>query len=151
MKIQYATQYKKKLEFTNNYLAHLSHAQKEHDYYNINIKNAVDDSKYNQNIISFQESFKTFNATMHITYDWAQNTNYIIDDAEMPNNVSTINRSTSINFNFAQYFLDREGFQYYNFKIYFEAFKKLLNIQKYYHFYFTSQNPGVVFYKDDLE
>ncbi len=30
-------------------------------------------------------------------------------------------------------------------------FKKLLNIQKFYHFYFTSQHPGVVFYKDRIE
>ncbi|CAB5376893.1 unnamed protein product [Rhizophagus irregularis] len=30
-------------------------------------------------------------------------------------------------------------------------FKKLPNIQKYHHFYFSSQHPGVVFYKDKLE
>jgi hypothetical protein len=30
-------------------------------------------------------------------------------------------------------------------------FKRLPNIQKYYHFYFTSQHPGIVFYKDRLE
>ena len=30
-------------------------------------------------------------------------------------------------------------------------FKKLSNIQKYHHFYFTSQHPGIVFYKDRLE
>ena len=30
-------------------------------------------------------------------------------------------------------------------------FKKLPNIQKYHHFYFTLQYPGIVFYKDRLE
>jgi hypothetical protein len=47
--------------------------------------------------------------------------------------------------------LNGEGFQYYNFKDYFQMFKKLPNIQKYHHFYFTSKHPGVVFYKDKLE
>ena len=47
--------------------------------------------------------------------------------------------------------MNGEGFQYYNFKAYFERFKKLPNIQKYYHFYFTSQHPGVVFYKVKIE
>ncbi|CAG8477986.1 13236_t:CDS:2, partial [Gigaspora margarita] len=37
MDIQYATQHEKKLELTENYLAHLSRAQKEHNYYNYNI------------------------------------------------------------------------------------------------------------------
>ncbi|CAG8832177.1 4438_t:CDS:1, partial [Gigaspora rosea] len=43
--------HEKKLEFTNNYLAYLNRAQKERDYYNIDIKNAVEDSKCDQNII----------------------------------------------------------------------------------------------------
>jgi predicted GTPase len=30
-------------------------------------------------------------------------------------------------------------------------FKRLPNIQKYYHFYFTSQHPRIVFYKNRLE
>ncbi|CAG8546385.1 18298_t:CDS:2 [Dentiscutata erythropus] len=65
--------------------------------------------------------------------------------------VSIVNRSTTVNLNVAQRYLNGEGFHYYDFKIYFQAFKKLPNIQKYYHFYFTSQYPGVIFYKDSLE
>jgi hypothetical protein len=65
--------------------------------------------------------------------------------------VSVINRSTIVHLNVAQRYLNGEGFQYYNFKAYFERFKKLPNIQKYHHFYFTSQHPGVVFYKDKIE
>jgi hypothetical protein len=65
--------------------------------------------------------------------------------------VSIINRSTTNNFNVAQRYLNGEGFQYYNFKNHFQNFKKLLNIQKYHHFYFSSQHPGIVFYKDKLE
>ncbi|KAF0371053.1 chaperonin: PROVISIONAL [Gigaspora margarita] len=60
------------------------------------------------------------------------------------NVVSIINRSTTINFNVAQHYLN-------NFKNYFQTFSKLSNIQKYQHFYFTSRNPGIVFYKDDID
>ncbi|CAG8801562.1 24416_t:CDS:1, partial [Dentiscutata erythropus] len=43
MDIQHAMQHEKKIELTNNYLAHLNRAQKERDYYNANIKNAIED------------------------------------------------------------------------------------------------------------
>ena len=65
--------------------------------------------------------------------------------------VSIVNNSTTVCLNVSQRFLNGEGFQYYNFKDYFQKFKKIPNIQKYHHFYFTSQHPGVVFYKDKLE
>ena len=65
--------------------------------------------------------------------------------------VSIINRSTTVHLNTSQRYLNGEGFQYYNFKDYFQMFKKLPNIQKYHHFYFTSQHPRVVFYKDRPE
>ncbi len=65
--------------------------------------------------------------------------------------VSVVNRSTIVHLNVAQRYLNGEGFQYYNFKAYFERFKKLPNIQKYHHFYFTSQHPRVVFYKVKIE
>jgi hypothetical protein len=70
----------------------------------------------------------------------------IVDDI-----VSIVNRSTANSFNVAQRYLNGEGFQYYNFKKHFQRFKKLPLIQKYHHFYFSSQNPGVIFYKDRLE
>ncbi|CAG8712147.1 18304_t:CDS:2 [Dentiscutata erythropus] len=169
MEIQYATQHEKKLELTHNYLAHLNRAQKECNYYNANIMNAIEDSKQNPNITKSHILFKTFNGSAHIAYDWAQNvqvpfspqqigslyfkssrkvhlfgvcntgnfphtqqTNYIIDEAEMPDD-------------------GKQGFQYYDFKNYFQTFKKLPNIQKYHHFYFSSQYPGIVFHKDDLK
>ncbi|KAF0554854.1 chaperonin: PROVISIONAL [Gigaspora margarita] len=50
MEIQHATQYEKKVELTENYIAHLNHAQKEHDYYNNNIMSAVKDGKRNPNL-----------------------------------------------------------------------------------------------------
>ena len=65
--------------------------------------------------------------------------------------VSIINRSTTVHLNTSQRYLNGEGFQYYNFKDYFQMFKKLPNIQKYHHFYFISQHPRVVFYKDRPE
>jgi hypothetical protein len=284
MSIQYTTQHEKKLEVIENYSAHLNRAQKEREYYNTNIMNAVEDGKRNPNAVESQVSFKTFEGSAHIAYDWAQNVqipyspqqigslffksprkvhlfgvcnignfphtqqvNYVIDEAEMPNDgkqgkgvnctlslvwhaiqkynrgekklvvtcdncvgqnknnyslffylwlidrgiydeiemnfmisghtkficdgcfglikilyrkskvntvddvVSVINRSTIINFNIAQHYFNGKGFQYYDFKTYFQRFKKLSNIQKYHHFYFTSQHPGVIFYKDKLE
>jgi len=54
------------------------------------------------------------------------------------NVVSIINHFTTVYLNSAQHYINEEGFQYYNFKVYFQMFKKLLNIQKFYHFYFTS-------------
>ncbi|RIA93443.1 hypothetical protein C1645_819411 [Glomus cerebriforme] len=51
----------------------------------------------------------------------------------------------------SKHYLDRKGFQYYNFKDYFQTFKKIPNIQKYHNFYFTSKELGVVCYKDRLE
>ncbi|RIB25065.1 hypothetical protein C2G38_2166867 [Gigaspora rosea] len=264
--------------------SHLNRAQKERDYYNANIINAVEDGKHNPNVVGSQMLFKSFSGSAHIAYDWAQNvqiphspqqigalffkslrkvhlfgvcntgnfphtqqTNYVIDEAEMPDDgkqgkgvnctlslvwhailkynrgekklavtcdncigqnknnfslffyswlvdrnmydevelnfmipghtkficdgcfglikilyrkskvntvedvVSIVNRSTRINFNVAQRYLNGEGFQYFDFKNYFQAFKKLPHIQKYHHFYFTSQHPGIVFFKDDLQ
>ncbi|GES76155.1 hypothetical protein GLOIN_2v1484099 [Rhizophagus clarus] len=65
--------------------------------------------------------------------------------------ISVVNRSTTVHLNVAQRYLNGEGFQYYNFKDYFQMFKKIPNIQKYHHFYFTIQHPRVVFYKDRIE
>ena len=65
--------------------------------------------------------------------------------------VSIINHSITVHPNTFQCYLDGEGFQYYNFKDYFKMFKKIPNIQKYHHFYFTSQHPRIVFYKDRIE
>jgi hypothetical protein len=286
MNIQFATEQEKKLEVTENYLAHLNRAKQERDYYNANIKCVVKDGKCNPNntLDKSQILFKTFKGSAHITYDWAQNvlipyspqqigslffkspkkvhlfgvcntgnfphteqTNYVIDEGEMPDDgkqekgvnctlslvlnaiqkyncgekklvitcdncvgqnknnyslffyswlidrglydevelnfmipghtkficdscfglikilyrkskvntlddiVSVINRSTLVHLNVSQCYLNGEGFQYYNFKDYFKNFKKLPNIQRYHHFYFTSKYPGVVFYKERLE
>ena len=65
--------------------------------------------------------------------------------------VSIIDRSTTVHLNTSQRYLNGEGFKYYNFKDYFQKFKKLPNIQKYQHFYFTYKHPGIVFYKDRPE
>src|SRR5439155_2711616 len=72
MDIQYATEQEKKLAVTENYLTHLNRAKQERDYYNANIKHAVEDGKLNSNITESQV-FKTFEGIAHITYDWAQN------------------------------------------------------------------------------
>jgi len=71
--IQHITEHKKKLAVTEKYLAHLNHAKQERDYYNTNIKCAVEDGKRNPNSIGSQISFKSFEGSAHITYDWAQN------------------------------------------------------------------------------
>ncbi|GBC53895.1 hypothetical protein GLOIN_2v1769618 [Rhizophagus irregularis DAOM 181602=DAOM 197198] len=284
MDIRYIIQHEKKLESTENYLAHLKRAQQERDYYNSNIALAIEDGRNNSNPSGSQILFKTFEGSAHIAYDWAQNVqiphspqqvgslffksprkvhlfgvcntgnypntqqiNYVIDEGEMADDgkqgkganctlslvlhaiqkynrgekklivacdncvgqnknnftlffyswlidrgiydeielnfmipghtkficdgcfglikilyrksivntvddvVSIINRSTTNNFNIAQRYLNGKGFQYYDFKSHFQMFKKLPNIQKYHHFYFSSQHPGVVFYKDKLE
>ncbi|RGB42231.1 hypothetical protein C1646_751276 [Rhizophagus diaphanus] len=218
---------------TEKYLAHLNRAKQERDYYNANIKRAVEDGKCNPNntLDKSQILFKTFEGSTYITFDWAQNvqfpyspqqigaiffkspwkvhlfgvcntgnfphteqTNYVIDEGEMPDDgklgnctislvwhaikkynhgekklvitydnccksrvntvddvVSVINRSTTVHLNTSQCYLNGEGFQYHNFKDYFQSFKKIPNIQKHHHFYFTSQHPGVIFYKDRIE
>ncbi|RIA93944.1 hypothetical protein C1645_593442 [Glomus cerebriforme] len=64
---------------------------------------------------------------------------------------SIINNSTTVHFNVSEHHLNEEGFQYYNFKDYFQKFKKIPYIQKYHHFYFTSWHPGIVFYKDKVK
>ena len=51
LNIQYTMNYKKKLAVTKNYLAYLNRVKKEHDYYNINIKNTIKDRKHNWNTI----------------------------------------------------------------------------------------------------
>ncbi|EXX56244.1 hypothetical protein RirG_217980 [Rhizophagus irregularis DAOM 197198w] len=269
--------HEKKLAVTEKYLTHLNRAKQERDYYNNNIKRAVEDGKCNPNTTGSQILFKSFEGSIHIAYDWVQNvqisyspqqigsiffksprkvhlfgvcntenfphteqTNYIIDKAEMPddgkqgkgvnctlslvwhailkynrgekklvitcdncvgqnkNNYSLffyswlidcglyeeielnfmipghtkficdscfglikvlyrkskvntiddivfiINRSTTVHLNTSQRYINRKGFQYYNFKNYFQRYKKLLNVQKQHHFYFTSRYPGVV-------
>ncbi|RGB23822.1 hypothetical protein C1646_773957 [Rhizophagus diaphanus] len=282
--IQYITEHEKKISVTKKYLVHLNHAKQERTYYNINIIRAVKDGKRNPNKTETQISFKSFEGSAHITYDWAQNvhvpyspqqigtlffkssrkvnlfgvcntgnfphteqTNYVIDEGEMPDDgkqekrvnctisliwnaiqkyncgekklvitcdncigqnknnyflffyswlidrgmyeevemnfmipgytkficdscfglikifyqkskvntvddmTSIINNSTTVHLNVSQHYLNGEGFQYYNFKDYFQVFKKIPNIQKYHHFYFNLQHPSVIFYKDKLE
>ncbi|GET00086.1 hypothetical protein GLOIN_2v1769618 [Rhizophagus clarus] len=117
--------------------------------------------KKNPNPSGSQTLYKTFKGSAHIVYDWTQNvqipyspqqigslffkspqkTNYIIDEGEMPDNRKQEKG----------HYLDGKGFQYYDFKKHFQRFKKLPNIQKYYHFYFSSQKPRIIFYKDRLE
>ncbi|CAG8475198.1 35724_t:CDS:2 [Gigaspora margarita] len=159
------TNHEKKLELTENYLAHLNRTQKERDYYNNNIIKAVEDGKHNQiteqvGTLYFKSPRKVhlFGVCNTGNFPHTQQTNYIIDEAEMPDDVNTIddvvsivNRSTTVNLNIAQRYLNGEGFHYHDFKTYFQLFKKLPNIQKYQHFYFTSQYPGVISYKDSLE
>jgi hypothetical protein len=72
MDVQYAIQYEKKLELTENYLAHLNRAQQERNYYNSNIATTIEDGKNNPNS-SGSQVFKTFQGSAHIAYDWAQN------------------------------------------------------------------------------
>ncbi|CAG8499391.1 16110_t:CDS:2, partial [Cetraspora pellucida] len=84
-------EYEKKLEFINNYLAYLSYIQKECNYYNINIKNAVEDDKHNQNIIGPECTNTILIATNRLlcntdNFSYTQQTNYVINEAEMPNN-----------------------------------------------------------------
>ena len=71
--IQHTTEHEKKLTVIENYLVHLDRAKKERDYYNANIKNAIEDGKRNQDTIGSQILFKSFEGAAHITYDWAQN------------------------------------------------------------------------------
>ena len=74
MNIQCATEYEKKLEHTERFLAHLKRAQQEREYYNNNnILHAVEDGKRNPNKVGSQALFKTFEGIAHIAYDWAQN------------------------------------------------------------------------------
>ncbi|CAG8500551.1 9137_t:CDS:2, partial [Scutellospora calospora] len=58
--IQHATQYEKKVELTESYIAHLNRAQQERDYYNNNIISAVEDGKRNPNLTEAPILFKTF-------------------------------------------------------------------------------------------
>ncbi len=51
----------------------MNRAKEERNYYNINIKNAVEDGKRNPNTIGSQILFKSFESSAHIIYDWAQN------------------------------------------------------------------------------
>jgi hypothetical protein len=71
--IQYATEHEKKLAVTEKYLVHLNRAKQEREYYNANIKQVVEDGKRNSNKIGFQILFKSFEGSVHITFDWAQN------------------------------------------------------------------------------
>jgi len=73
LEIQYAIEHEKKLEIIEKYLAHLNRAKQERDYYNSNIKRAVENGKCNLNTIKSQVLYKTFKGSAHITYDWAQN------------------------------------------------------------------------------
>jgi hypothetical protein len=73
LEIQYAIEHEKKIAVTEKYLVHLDHAKQEHEYYNTNIKQAVEDGKRNPNKIGSQILFKSFEGMAHITFDWAQN------------------------------------------------------------------------------
>ena len=75
LEIQYITEHEKKLTITEKYLAHLNRAKEEREYYNSNIMCAVEDGKCNSNRTKSksQVMFKTFNSSIHIAYDWAQN------------------------------------------------------------------------------
>ncbi|PKK58171.1 hypothetical protein RhiirC2_796754, partial [Rhizophagus irregularis] len=135
MDIQYTIQHEKKLDFTENYLNHLKHAQQD---------------KNNPKPSESQTLYKTFKEVAHIAYDWTQNVqipyfsqqigplffknprkiNYIINEGEMPDDgkqgkgsdkvntvddiVSIVNRSTANSFNVAQpqpqRYLNGEGF-----------------------------------------
>ncbi|CAG8623983.1 4472_t:CDS:2 [Dentiscutata erythropus] len=158
MDIQYATQHKKKLELTKDYLAHLNHAQEEHDYYNKNITTAIEDGKHNPNGVESQQVgslyFKSprkahlFGVCNTGNFPNIQQINYVIDEAEIPDDGK---QGKGINCILSLCYLSGEGYQYYNFKAYFQTFKKLPNIQKYYHFYFTSQYLEIVSYKNNLE
>ncbi|CAG8628829.1 24014_t:CDS:2, partial [Cetraspora pellucida] len=75
----------------------IKYTKQECNYYNANIKLAINDSNQNPNITNTKIQVKTFNNCAYIAYDWAQNvlvlnypyteqTNYIIDEAEMPDN-----------------------------------------------------------------
>ncbi|CAG8819458.1 43357_t:CDS:2 [Gigaspora margarita] len=187
MDIQYATQHEKKLELTNNYLAHLNRAQEElhlfgvcntgnfphtqQTNYVIDEAEMPDDGKQGQNKNNYSLFFYSWLIDRNM-YDEIElnfmipgHTKFICDGCfglikilyrkskvnTVDDVVSVVNRSTRINFNVAQRYFNGEGFQYYDFKNYFQTFKKLPNIQKYHHFYFNSQYPGVVFYKDDLK
>ena len=127
LEIQYVTEHEKKISVTENYLTHLSRAKEERNYYNNNIIRAVEDGKRNPNKTKTQISFKSFEGSAHITYDWAQNvhvpyspqqvgtlffksprkvhlfgvcntgnfphteqTNYVIDEGEMPDRKSVV-------------------------------------------------------------
>ncbi|RIA87616.1 hypothetical protein C1645_827556 [Glomus cerebriforme] len=92
--IQYAIEYEKKLAVTEKYLVYLNWVKQEHEYYNANIKQAVEDGKCNFNKIGSQILFKSFEGSVHITFDWIQNVqipyspqqiNYVIDEGEMLN------------------------------------------------------------------
>ncbi|CAG8846196.1 5015_t:CDS:1, partial [Gigaspora margarita] len=59
---------------TENYLKYLNRAKQEHDYYNANIKLAIDDSNRNSNNLSkTKQQFKSFKGCAHIAYNWTQN------------------------------------------------------------------------------
>ncbi|RIB21013.1 hypothetical protein C2G38_2177811 [Gigaspora rosea] len=71
----------------------LCESQKERDYYNANIISAVEDSKHNPNVVGSQILFKSFSgeSTVHLfgvcntgNFPHTQQTNYAIDEAEMP-------------------------------------------------------------------
>ncbi|CAB4496343.1 unnamed protein product [Rhizophagus irregularis] len=129
--IQYATEHEKKLAITEKYLTHLNRAKQERDYYNNNIKHAVEDGKCNPNTTGSQILFKSFEDSLHIApqkvhlfgvcntgnFPYTEQTNYIIDEAEMPD----------------------------------DGTKNYLTSKNKHHFYFTSQHPGVIFYKDKLK
>ncbi|CAG8564209.1 14267_t:CDS:2 [Cetraspora pellucida] len=51
------------------YLNYLNRVQKEYDYYNANIINAVKDGKYNPNVVVSQILFKSFSSSTHIAYN----------------------------------------------------------------------------------
>jgi hypothetical protein len=73
LEIQYATKHEKKVAVTEKYLVYLDRAKQEREYYNTNIKQAVEDGKRNPNKIGSQILFKSFENMAYIMFNWAQN------------------------------------------------------------------------------
>ncbi|PKC56964.1 hypothetical protein RhiirA1_473231 [Rhizophagus irregularis] len=222
--IQYATEHEKKLAITEKYLTHLNRAKQERDYYNNNIKHAVEDGKCNPNTTGSQILFKSFEDSLHIApqkvhlfgvcntgnFPYTEQTNYIIDEAEMPDDgkqgkgvnctlslvwhailkynrgekklVITCDNCVGQNKNnyslfFYSWLIDRGLYEeielnfmipghtkficdscfglikvlYRKSKTTFKGTKNYLTSKNKHHFYFTSQHPGVIFYKDKLK
>ncbi|RIA92734.1 hypothetical protein C1645_820238 [Glomus cerebriforme] len=93
MDIQYTTQHEKKMKTTEDYLAYLKHTQQERDYYNSNITHVTENGRNNPKPSRSQSLFKIFESSRKVhlfgvcntgNYPNTQQTNYIIDEDEMP-------------------------------------------------------------------
>ena len=67
LEIQHATEHEKKLAVTEKYLVYLNRTKQEREYYNTNIKKAVENSKCNPNKIESQILFKSFESIFYIS------------------------------------------------------------------------------------